>query len=162
MIEALTYLFMEKTVTKEKPYTVRISNSITKDKMIDFLIQFCNGIKFNLEPLNKKIILETSYLGVEDAKKYFGDDFDIYCLGMPNETEQNLREEIIKNDTGYEWVGGLGRIALESTCQRVIETSKIFQEECEEHNITFFDTSGNRKEKLEFAIEEIKKRSINH
>ena len=159
---ALNSLFIEKTAVKEDPNAVELHFLLTQDKVRQFLFNLCQEIQFDLKPLNKKVILDTVQLDVKEAKENLEDDFDIYCLGMPNENVQNLMINIRKNDTLFDWTNQIGRFRLERVCYDIIERSKILQKECEKYNITFFDTSGNRQEKLKLAIEEIKKKSINN
>ena len=160
---ALNSLFIQKIVDKENPDTIKLQQYLlTDDKVKEFIFTVCEEIQFDLKPLNKKIILDTFELDVKDAKEIFKENFDIYCLGMPNQTVPKLMQDIRKNDTAFDWTSRIGQFRLETVCNNIIEKSKSLQEECKKYNVTFFDTSGNRKEKLKFAIEEITKRSINN
>ena len=158
---ALNSLFIKEKVDKNSPDIVEFYNTLTENKVKKFFTTFCKQVQIDLKPLNKKIILDIP-MYVKDAKEIFEKDFDIYCLGMPNETVQNLMKNIRKNDTPFEWTYFIGQSRLEMVCNNIIEKSKILQKECEKYNVPFFDTSGDRKEKLKIAIEEIKKRSIDN
>ena len=159
---ALESLFFKKTVDKKNPNMFEFHNLLTKDKKNKFLFKLCKEIMFDLKPLNKKLILDSFHLDVKEAKEKLEENFDIYCLGMPNETVSSLMQSIRENDTMFDWTTNIGQFRLEMVCQTIIERSKRLQKECKKYNIPFFDTSGNRKEKLKFAIEEIKKKSINY
>lgn len=141
---------------------VTLYNTLTQEKINNFLITLCEEVQFDLRPLNKKLILDTFELDVKEAKENLDEIFDIYCLGMPNETVPNLMRTIRENDTRFDWTNNIGQFSLERVCHNIIERSKILQKECEKYNVAFFDTSGNREEKLKFVIEEIKKKSINN
>lgn len=58
---------------------------------------------FDLKPLNKKLILDSFHLDVKEAKEKLEENFDIYCLGMPNETVSNLMQSIRENETMFDW-----------------------------------------------------------
>lgn len=119
-------------------------------------------LKIDLKSLGRSIIIDTYSLTVEDAVKYFSSDCDIYCLGMPNETTKNLKQMIKNNDTRNDWSYYIGDIMLDLACNRIIKNSKTMKEQCEKYNIKFFDTSGNREEKIEMIIKDIEKNTINN
>lgn len=118
-------------------------------------------IKFDLRASQKSIIIDTHSMTVEDSVKYFRPQCDIYCLGMPNETPENLKLKIRENDTRNDWTYYTGNMIMDVTCRNIIENSKYMQEECEKYHVKFWDTSGDRKQKLKAIIEEIEKSIIN-
>lgn len=129
------------------------------------IAQYFNSIytefKFDLKSLEKSIIIDTHSLNIKDAIEYFGSDCDIYCLGMPNESPENLKLMIRANDTQNDWTYYTGNYMLDLACKQIVERSKELQLECKKYNIKFFDTSGNRKDKLKEIIQEIEKNTIN-
>lgn len=109
------------------------------------------------------MIFETHEISIENAKKQFEPlGFDIYCMGMPNENVDNLMKQIRKNDDDNDWTRKIGSVRLELICNYIINYSKENEEECKKYNVDFFDTSGNREEKIEEIIKTIEEKSINN
>ena len=104
--------------------------------------------------------MDTMDLTVEEACKNFKQDCDIYCFGMPNENPQNLAKIIRSKETDNDWTCLLESHRLEIMCEYIINYSKELFEECQKNNIIFFDTSGDRENKLKQAIKVIEEKSI--
>ena len=81
-------------------------------------------------------------------------------MGMPNENVEHLMKQIRINDDNNDWTRGIGSVRLELICNHIINKSKENAEECKKYNVDFFDTSGNRKEKIERIIKIIEEESI--
>lgn len=117
-------------------------------------------MKIDLQKTKKSILIDTHSIEIEDAVKNFSSTCDIYCLGMPNESIENLKEAIIKNDTEDDWTTCVPYFMLDMICNQIITRSKKMQEQCEKYNIKFFDTSGNRAEKIKEVIKQIEENTI--
>ena len=140
---------------------LNLSEIIVNDNdLIIYLKSLYEQTKIDLKPINRNIVMDTMTLSVKDAKENFGSDCDIYCLGMLDETAQNLVKTIREKDTEYDWTYYASIDRLEVMCQYIIDRSKKLKQECKEYNVKFFDTSGNREEKLKQAIMEIENSSI--
>lgn len=155
-------VYEEKKKTEEESLITEINKIILSSKRLaPYFKSVYNEIKIDLSNLGKSVIIDTCSLDVKDAIKYFRPYCDIYCLGMPNESTENLNLMIRKNDTMNDWTYSHGDTILNMVCNHIIQRSKQMQEECKKYDVKFFDTSGNRKEKIEEIIKEIEKNSIN-
>ena len=130
-----------------------------KQKILYYKTLF-DETKIDLNPIGRKIIMDTMDLSVKEAYENFGKDCDIYCFGMPNENSKNLLEIIRLKETSNDWTSFCGNYRLEMMCKHIINYSKKLQEECQKYNIIFFDTSGDREKKLIQAIKVIEEKSI--
>lgn len=117
-------------------------------------------LKIDLMKTNKKIIVDTHDLDVFDVLKNFDSNCDIYCLGMPNETTESLFEKIRNNDKSGDWSKYISNDTLKIQCEDIIKESKKLFKQCQELDIPFFDTSGDREEKIMKAMKVIEEKSI--
>lgn len=131
-----------------------------EQKMV-FYKSFYSQIKIDLTQINKNIIMETMDIEPKEAVENFSESCDIYCFGMPNEDPENLAKIFCTKDKPYDWTYYSGKIGLKIICNSIINYSKELFEECQKYNIKFFDTSGNRENKLKEAIKIIEEKSIN-
>ena len=146
---------------KETPQNEVAKEIISEEDINELMYNVVKQIEIETERTNQKIILETNDISVESAIEYFKTDFDIYCLGMPNETVESLEYQIRNNDEENDWTNYLGDERLKTICSDVIQKSKNDRAKCERYGINFFDTSGNRGEKIDQIIKEIEVKSIN-
>ena len=138
---------------------INLSNEVITEVFYEMLDQ----MEIDLKKANRKMIFETHEISIENAKKQFEPlGFDIYCMGMPNENVDNLMKQIRKNDDDNDWTRKIGSVRLELICNYIINYSKENEEECKKYNVDFFDTSGNREEKIEEIIKTIEEKSINN
>lgn len=138
---------------------INLPNEVITEVFYEMLDQ----MEIDLKKANRKMIFETHEISIENAKKQFEPlGFDIYCMGMPNENVDNLMKQIRKNDDDNEWTRKIGSVRLELICNYIINYSKENEEECKKYNVDFFDTSGNREEKIEEIIKTIEEKSINN
>ena len=128
--------------------------------MDELMYNIVKQMEIETERTNQKIILETNDISVEKAIEYFKSDFDIYCIGMPNETVESLAYQIRENDEENDWTNYIGDERLKTICNDVIKNSKNDRAKCERYGINFFDTSGNRNEKIDQIVKEIELKSI--
>lgn len=133
---------------------------ISDNEAIEAIAVLYSQLKVDLKPINKFIIMDIHHLSLKSAVENFSSNFDIYCLGMPNETSENLLQTIIKHDNRNDWTYYIENTSLKYLCDNIINGSKKNQEDCKMYNIKFFDTSGNREGKIEKIINEIEKFSI--
>ena len=138
---------------------INLPNEVITEVFYEILDQ----LEIDLKKANRKMIFETHEISIENAKKQFEPlGFDIYCMGMPNENVDNLMKQIRKNDDDNDWTRKIGSVRLELICNYIINYSKENEEECKKYNVDFFDTSGNREEKIEEIIKTIEEKSINN
>lgn len=106
------------------------------------------------------IILEDSDISIEECNKIYGKEPNniIYYLGITEITAIDLLMEIRRNERENDWTCSFGNNRLELYCESIIEESKQAKQECEKYdNIKFYDTSGDRQEKLNKIINDIEK-----
>lgn len=152
---------IEKEEVEEKDGVAHITKYITpREKKVNFLSEVYREWNIDLGYLNKRLIMDTHLLKVEDVIQNFDSMCDIYCLGMPDEDPEELYNKIRENDGPFDWTSRLGYFSLSKVCNFIIEKSKELKEDCERFNVNFFDTSGNRKEKLKEVINVIETNSI--
>lgn len=138
---------------------INLPNEVITEVFYEMLDQ----MEIDLKKANRKMIFETHEISIENAKKQFEPlGFEIYCMGMPNENVDNLMKQIRKNDDDNDWTRKIGSVRLELICNYIINYSKENEEECKKYNVDFFDTSGNREEKIEEIIKTIEEKSINN
>lgn len=138
---------------------INLPNEVITEVFYEMLDQ----MEIDLKKANRKMIFETHEISIENAKKQFEPlGFDIYCMGMPNENVDNLMKQIRKNDDDNDWTRKIGSVRLELICNYIINYGKENEEECKKYNVDFFDTSGNREEKIEGIIKTIEEKSINN
>ena len=138
---------------------INLPNEVITEVFYEMLDQ----MEIDLKKANRKMIFETHEISIENAKKQFEPlGFDIYCMGMPNENVDNLMKQIRKNDDDNDWTRKIGSVRLELICNYIINYSKENEEECKKYNVDFFDTSGNREEKIKEIIKTIEEKSINN
>lgn len=138
---------------------INLPNEVITEVFYEMLDQ----MEIDLKKANRKMIFETHEISIENAKKQFEPlGFDIYCMGMPNENVDNLMKQIRKNDDDNDWTRKIGSVRLELICNYIINYSKENEEECKKYNVDFFDTSGNREEKIEGIIKTIEEKNINN
>ena len=138
---------------------INLPNEVITEVFYEMLDQ----MEIDLKKANRKMIFETHEISIENAKKQFEPlGFDIYCMGMPNENVDSLMKQIRKNDDDNDWTRKIGSVRLELICNYIINYSKENEEECKKYNVDFFDTSGNREEKIEEIIKTIEEKSINN
>lgn len=143
-------------------YEINIEQTLVPERVITMLMSdIADEMNIDLRKAKRKMIFETHEISVEDANKYFiPKGFYVYCLGMPNETKESLIKAIKLNDDKDDWTANVGTFMLEMTCNQIICRSKEMQKECRKYGIKFFDTSGNRKEKINKIIEQIETISV--
>lgn len=129
------------------------------DRLI-LLKSYFYQLKLDLIKVHKKIIIDTHDLNIIEVLKNFDSNCDIYVLGMPNESAKNLFEIIRKNDKKSDWTNYIPDTILRCQCKEIIYESQENYKKCKELGIKFFDTSGNREEKINMAMKFIEENSI--
>lgn len=132
----------------------------TKDK-IDLYKEMYEQIKIDLRGNQKLIILEANNLAFSALEHEFGRDFIIYCLAMPDISVQDLANYIRLHDDLPDWTMRLGTASLEDCCKSIVDASIACKNTLKYFpKIKFFDTSKNRREKLQLIFEDIEKNLV--
>lgn len=134
---------------------------LLNEKGKKFIKKMFKSLSKDLQNEDTGIILEDFDLSLEECNELYGKDKNnlIYYLGMTDITPLEFLKQIRENESYSDWTYSFGNNRLLLYCESIIEASKHDKEECEKYsNIKFFDTSGNRKEKLLKIVEDIEKR----
>ena len=158
-LTALSHVIPKK-VRKEKDEYIYTLPVLTKEDTLNYLVTLYEEMKLDLSNTDRKIIIDTVDLSVEEAIDLFGKSCDIYCLGMPDEEVRGLEIKIRKTEKQTDWTYRMGHFTLQSMCENIIWNSRQMQADCDKYGIIYFDTSGNREEKIKQIMEEIEKGSI--
>lgn len=120
--------------------------------------QLYEQIKIDLHYNNKLIILDAHQCSLDLLEKAFGDEVDIYCVGMPNSSAQEIFNYIRLNDSYFDWSTYVSNVSLKKFCEQIVSESKKLEKEVKKHpQIHFFDTSGNRRKILQTIFEDIER-----
>ncbi|MCX4302680.1 MAG: AAA family ATPase [Clostridia bacterium] len=140
---------------------VLVYPTLDENFKIELYHRFYTEIKTELKNQKKLIIMDAYNLSFSLLEKAFGNEAQIYCLGVTNLTDYEFINYIRLNDTIDDWTNYIGNNSLQFFCNRIIDESKAAKEELENFpNIKFFDTSGNRREKLKEIFEDIEQNVI--
>lgn len=140
---------------------VLVYPTLDEDFKMELYHRFYTEIKTELKNQEKLIIIDAYNLSFSLLEKTFGNEVEIYCLGVPNLTDCEFINYIRLNDTIDDWTNYIGNNSLKFFCNRIINESKEAKKELEKfQKIKFFDTSGNRREKLEKIFKDIEKNVI--
>ena len=132
-----------------------ITHSNTENKfelLPKFVFSYMN--KVTSEYPDERFVLEGWHVYPKDMAKLFGKDvFEVICLGY---TEISC-EEFMQRAREYEKYNSYTRQMNDEKLEKLIldhiKYSKILKRQCEENDIRFFDTSFNRNEVLNEAME---------
>lgn len=148
---------------QEKHTKKFIYSPIDANIEVELLKKTYEGIKTDLRGKKKLIIVDTCNLHFSLLENEFGKDAQIYCLAVPNLSEDQLFKNIRLNDTHYDWTTCAGNYMLKDFCGTIVAKSKSVVDELKNYpNIKFVDTSINRREKLEEVFKEIEENIINN
>lgn len=81
----------------------------------------------------------------------------IVCLGLGNCTIDSIVEQCIKYDNENDWSYGLPKKILKEHATYWYNSNEMLKRECPKYNITYYDTSKNRKECLIKILNDIEK-----
>ena len=110
---------------------------------------FYNHAKYN----NGYYIIETVDIFPEDLINYDLSKTIVIVLGCTKNTVDELLN--IWGNIDNKWLLNKSKDELKIKAEKVIQTSKFFQKECEKYGIKFVDTSFNRESVLNNLLEEL-------
>lgn len=145
------------TTREEKEPGVFIETMPLEVNAREILRAMYGQLSIDTRIIGRNIIVETSELDLKDAVEIFGKECEIYCLGMPEITREELIEAIQKNDGPGEWSNSTRfRVLQDPICDGIIAQSKRLREEAKKYpEVKFWDTSGDRARVLQEIIEDI-------
>lgn len=156
------------TILEDRLYeTLKTEDSITSfpvlsnEQIVQIYRRMYEQILVDLRSKEKLIILDAHTHAFDLLEKEFDEDTYIYCLAMPEISIEQFVNYLRLNDTPTDWSSKISDTMLKKFCRAIISESKAIQEKVVNFpNVKFFDTSGNRKEKLEAIFKDIEENVI--
>ena len=103
---------------------------------------------------DEPFIIDSAHILPRDIIKYIDrDKWDIYFIGYPNISKFTKFSTIRKYDDKTDWTSRRNDEELLSIIEKLISISKKIQEECEELDIPFIDTSSDMIEVIDEFFE---------
>lgn len=135
-------------------------NTAIKNEKFQLFIQEYLRRNIKKEERNKYgYVIEGCETSVYDCNRFFNnDDNIIYYLAPVNITPVDFFNNIRKFDSKKDWTYKLTDEELIKCTTSMIEKGKKIKEECKKYNISFVDTSHNRKEILESILADIEQK----
>ena len=97
-----------------------------------------------MDSKDEKFILDSAHVMPKDVVPYLDrEKWDIYFIGYPNISKFNKFATIRKYDDHTDWTSRRSDQELLSIVEKLINISKKIQEQCEELDIPFIDTSSD-------------------
>lgn len=129
---------------------------LSNEQIIKTYRRMYEQILVDLRSKDKLIILDAHTHAFDLLEKEFDENTYIYCLAMPEISIEQFVNYLRLNDTSTDWSSRISDTMLKKFCRAIISESKAIQEKAKNFpNVKFFDTSGNRKEKLEAIFKDI-------
>lgn len=133
----------------------------TDEQLVQIYKRMYEQVKVDLRGKNKLVILDAHTHAFSLLEKEFDANTAIYCLAMPELTIEQFVNYLRLHDTPEDWSSKVSDTMLRKFCRAIISESKAIQEKVKDFpNVKFFDTSGNRKEKLEAIFKDIEENVI--
>lgn len=88
-------------------------------------------------------------------KKLLKENIIIVCLGLGNVTDVDIFNNVRKYDDEDDWTYDVEDSKLKAWCKHWMDLNNKLKEQCSLYGIRYFDTTGNRKEKLNEVIKYI-------
>lgn len=83
--------------------TFVMGRALTDEMLAEVIVTIYKQLKIDLFQTNRGIVIDTADLDINSAIKYFGDEFNIYCLGMPDiENKDIYTDSSFKENYGWQ------------------------------------------------------------
>lgn len=105
----------------------------------------------------EKYLFDTPFLYPKDIQKIDTSDTKVIFIGYAHVDVEEHMKTIRENDKNNFWSSKISDEDLRRWTHDDIEYSKLLESECKKYNIPYFDTSVNRDEVLQEALEYILK-----
>lgn len=113
------------------------------------MIAECYNSHIRTDKNNFGYILEGAQLLPEIIdKKIDKDNVVIVCLGLGDISSEEIFKNVRKFDNEDDWTYDVADYNLKIWCKHWVELNDKLKEQCPLYGIKYFDTTGNRKEKL--------------
>ena len=119
-----------------------VHNTIFKKSFCEFINSITNENNIHLKR-DVFYVIESANISIKNAIEVFNDSL-IICLGCKEIIMEQLKNNILKNDTKLDWTYGYSEEELLSISKETINSSIKLYNECNSNNIAYFDTSIDR------------------
>ena len=127
-----------------------ISNSVVIGESSEKVSRLLSTIAKIMESKDEKFIVDSAQVMPKDVVPYLDrDKWDIYFIGYPNVSKFTKFSTIRKHDDKTDWTSRKGDEELLSIVEKLISISKKIEEQCEELDIPFIDTSSDMIEVID-------------
>lgn len=131
-----------------------ISSSVVIGDSSERVALLLSTIARIMESKDEKFIVDSAHVMPKDVVPYLDrDKWDIYFIGYPNISKFTKFSTIRKYDDKTDWTSRRSDEELLSVIEKLISISKKIQEECEELDIPFIDTSSDMIEVIDEFFE---------
>ena len=131
-----------------------ISNSVVIGESSEKIALLLSTIVKIMNSKDEKYIIDSAHVMPSDIVPYLDrDKWDIYFIGYPNISKFTKFSTIRKYDDKTDWTSRRSDEELLSIVEKLISISKKIQEECEELDVPFIDTSSDMIEVLDEFFE---------
>jgi hypothetical protein len=131
-----------------------ISNSVVIGESSEKIALLLSTIVKIMDSKDEKYIIDSAHVMPSDIVPYLDrDKWDIYFIGYPNISKFTKFSTIRKYDDKTDWTSRRSDEELLSIVEKLISISKKIQEECEELDVPFIDTSSDMIEVLDEFFE---------
>lgn len=153
IVESLEKSFPNLGITTYTTHPETMVMEVSK-KLTNFLNSIISAN--NYDKLDYKLVIDMLEITPHDYYYYIDKRFaDIYFLGTPDLTPQEMFKNIRKNDTKEEYTFYLSDEELMKRCERFCDLSKYLEKECQKYDLPFINTSYQRNKKLKELVEKI-------
>ena len=126
------------------------SNVVINEESSSKLALLLSRVMNIMNDTDEPFIIDSAHILPRDIIKYIDrDKWDIYFIGYPNVSKFTKFSTIRKYDDKTDWTSRKGDEELLSIVEKLISISKKIEEQCEELDIPFIDTSSDMIEVID-------------
>lgn len=128
------------------------SNVVIQEESSSKLALLLSRVMNIMNDKDEPFIIDSAHILPRDIIKYIDrDKWDIYYFGYPNITPQDKFNILRKFDGEESWTRKRTDQELLDTLDKLVSLSKQIEQECQEYNIAFIDTSKDLINDIENA-----------
>jgi hypothetical protein len=152
-IDPRTSYSIPSTITNIYRYSFYSANNLKQVTIPASVTTMGTRVFFHCDSI-EKFIVDSTHIMPSDVVPYLDrDKWDIYFIGYPNISKFTKFSTIRKYDDNTDWTSRRSDEELLSIVEKLISISKKIQEECEELDIPFIDTSSDMIEVIDEFFE---------
>ncbi len=118
-----------------------------------FIASYVNAITYNFP--NSNFVIEGYHITLSDAKKLFGNEFNIIVLGYPKLSEEQVLANVRRYEGKFDYTKAIPDDELLNIVSHHVEYSQKAETECKTLGIRFYDTSYNREKILDNLLNQL-------